>query len=233
MRALSLNTSLKMLKFIPDGVVFDCDSTLSTIEGIDELAALHGCAAAVKALTDQAMNGEIPLEAVYGKRLELIRPSRADLDTIARHYLATLVPGAHELVQHLQARGIAVAIVSGGLRDALLPLAHALGIAAENVFAVPLNFDDHGQYASLPDHPLTTAQGKAQIVAQWKKARQLKQVVMIGDGMSDVAARAPDAADAVIGYGGVIVRDAVRQQADCFTTAATLIDLLALLNLES
>lgn len=220
------------LNFIPDGVVFDCDSTLSTLEGIDELAALHGCVAPVKALTKQAMNGDIPLEAVYGKRLELIRPSRNDLHTIAEQYLATIVPGAHEIIRALQARGIKVAIVSGGLLDAILPLADALKVPRDSVFAVPLEFDDNGAYRALPAHPLTTAHGKAEIIAAWKKARKLKHVVMIGDGMSDIAARAPDAADAVLGYGGVVVREAVRREADVFSTAANLLDLLPLLRLE-
>ena len=218
-----------VLKFTPDAVVFDCDSTLSTLEGIDELAAIAGVREEVAALTNQAMNGDVPLEAVYGKRLELIRPNRADLAVIAREYLATLVPGAKETIAALQARGIAVAIVSGGLRDAILPLANALGIDEENLFAVPLEFDGNGDYLALPEHPLTTAHGKADVIAAWKKRHGFKQVVMIGDGMSDIAARAEGAADAVIGYGGIIVRDAVREKADHYSTAADLRDLLPLL----
>lgn len=219
------------LKFIPDGIVFDCDSTLSTLEGIDELAALHDCAPAVRALTDQAMNGSIALEAVYGKRLDLIRPRRSDLADIAARYLATLVPGAQETIAALHARNIPVAIVSGGLRDAILPLAAKLGIAPEHVFAVPLHFDAQGDYAGLPEHPLTTAHGKADVVAAWKKAHGLQRVVMIGDGMSDIAARAPGAADAVIAYAGVVRRDAVCTRADLCSTDANLSALLPLLNL--
>lgn len=217
------------LKFTPDAVVFDCDSTLSTLEGIDELAAIAGVREEVAALTNQAMNGDVPLEAVYGKRLELIRPGRADLAVIAREYLDTLVPGAKQTIAALQARGVAVAIVSGGLRDAILPLANALGIDEANLFAVPLEFDGNGDYLALPDHPLTTAHGKADVIAAWKKQHGFKQVVMIGDGMSDIAARAEGAADAVIGYGGIIVRAAVREKADHYSTAADLRDLLPLL----
>jgi phosphoserine phosphatase len=50
-------------------VIFDCDSTLSTIEGIDELARLsdseNEVAVRIAALTKRAMEGDIPLEAVY------------------------------------------------------------------------------------------------------------------------------------------------------------------------
>lgn len=217
------------LKFTPDAVVFDCDSTLSSLEGIDELAALAGVRAEVETLTHQAMNGDVPLEAVYGKRLELIRPGRADLAQIAREYLATLVPGARETIAALQARGIAVAIVSGGLRDAIVPLAKALGIDDANLFAVPLEFDGNGDYLALPNHPLTTAHGKADIIVAWKKRHGFRQVIMVGDGMSDIAARAEGAADAVIGYGGVIVREAVREKADVFVVEQDLQTLLPLL----
>ena len=63
-------------------VLLDCDSTLSAIEGIDELAVQ--CREEVAALTDAAMRGLIPLEEVYGRRLELVRPTRAGLDALGQ-----------------------------------------------------------------------------------------------------------------------------------------------------
>ena len=54
-------------------VLFDCDSTLSTIEGIEELAAANR--PEIVALTEAAMRGEVPLETVYAKRLELVQPT--------------------------------------------------------------------------------------------------------------------------------------------------------------
>ena len=64
-----------------DAVVFDCDSTLSELEGIDELAG--GRSAEVSELTARAMAGELPMEAVYGRRLELLRPTRTELEQVA------------------------------------------------------------------------------------------------------------------------------------------------------
>lgn len=200
----------------PDGVVFDCDSTLSRIEGIDALAAIRQCESTVAALTDQAMNGETPLEAVYRRRLDLIRPERRDLETIAERYLATRIPGAQETIAVLQNAGIPVAIVSGGLREAIIPLALVLGVAAEDVFAVVLEFDAENHYCGIVPSPLTTATGKRGVVADWKMKHHLAQVCMVGDGMSDVCARGEDAADTVIGYGGVVSRAAVRSAADAF-----------------
>jgi len=62
-------------------ICFDCDSTLSTIEGIDELARVRGSDVfkQVEAMTHQAMDGKIPVEEVFGKRLEIIKPTRNDV----------------------------------------------------------------------------------------------------------------------------------------------------------
>ena len=64
--------------------LFDCDSTLSKVEGVDQLA---GGRADVAGLTKAAMDGVVPLDQVYARRLELVRPSRADLDRIGRKYV--------------------------------------------------------------------------------------------------------------------------------------------------
>ncbi|MCC5790262.1 MAG: hypothetical protein JJT75_11550, partial [Opitutales bacterium] len=62
-------------------IVFDCDSTLSTIEGVDELARLKGESVYrdIEAMTNSAMNGEIAVEEVFAKRLALLNPSRDDV----------------------------------------------------------------------------------------------------------------------------------------------------------
>ena len=98
-----------------DAVCFDCDSTLSRIEGIDELAKRAGCEAEIAALTKAAMNGQVPLDAVYGKRLERVRPGRADLDWLAQRYVEEIVPGARETIHTLVRLGKPAYVVSGGI----------------------------------------------------------------------------------------------------------------------
>ena len=219
------------LDFQPDGVLFDCDSTLSSVEGIDELAANAGCRDEIAALTDQAMNGEVPLEAVYSKRLDIIQPHRDDLAAIAQHYLDTITTGAAETITTLQNRGIKVGIISGGLRDAILPLAKKLGIDETDVHAVELDFDDDGSYRAVKPSPLTTANGKRKIAAAWKQRHSLSHTVLIGDGASDVAALG--GVDAVIGYGGIVIRANVEQTATLFYREQDLRGLLPILGIVS
>ena len=71
---------------------FDVDSTLVTIEGIDVLADGNP---EIARLTDAAMNGEIPLDQVYAKRLEMIRPSQDRVEQLGATYVASLVEGAN------------------------------------------------------------------------------------------------------------------------------------------
>ena len=74
-------------------VVFDCDSTLAAIEGIDELCRVLPPeeAAQVAALTNAAMNGDVPLAEVYDSRLSIVRPSLEDLEAVGRRYVERLV----------------------------------------------------------------------------------------------------------------------------------------------
>lgn len=207
-------------------VCFDCDSTLSRIEGIDELARKSGQFDQVAALTDAAMNGELPLESVYRARLELIKPTRQAIEDLAQLYIDEVVPGAIETIATLQANGKPVHIVSGGLRQAILPLAEFLGVPAENVHAVDVFFDVEGRFVNFAtDSPLSVSGGKAEICRQLVEG--YSSVIMIGDGKTDLEAQQSGAT--VIGFGGVIAREAVRQQADHFVDDGSLTSVLPFL----
>ena len=165
-------------------VVFDCDSTLSTIEGIEELTAEHP---EIAALTADAMEGRVPLEEVYGKRLELARPVVSDMGRIAERYQATALAGAGELVAALHHLGKRVEIVSGGLLPAVRPFGVQLGVPADRIHAVDLSFDGAGVYADYDrGSPLARAGGKRELLA----ARFPEgDVALVGDGATDLEAR--------------------------------------------
>ncbi len=125
---------------------FDCDSTLTRIEGIDELARRAGREAEIASLTEAAMNGAIPLEAVYAKRLDLVRPDRAALAWLAERYTDEMVSGAAETIATLRRHDKAVYVVTSGLLQAVAEFAHVLGLAPAQVHAVEVHFDAAGAY---------------------------------------------------------------------------------------
>jgi phosphoserine phosphatase len=205
-------------------VVFDCDSTLAAIEGIDQLAAGHRNE--VAALTDAAMRGEVPLEAVYGRRLELIRPDRAAIERLAALYLDALVPDARGTVAALQAAGVSVYIVSGGLVPPVAAVARALGVPRENVAAVGIRFGDDGEYAGFEaESPLARQDGKRSVIAAWVPPVP-RPSLLVGDGATDLAAR--PAVDAFAAYAGVVARDAVLAEADVVLIHPSLAPVAAL-----
>ena len=206
-----------------DVICFDCDSTLSRVEGIDELARRNGLFEEVAALTDRAMNGELALESVYEHRLDLIKPTRADIDWLADLYIAEMVDGVRETVKTLLDSGKQVHIVSGGLRQAILPLAELLGVAEENVHAVDVMFDDNGGYQDFLRHsPLAMSGGKARICRRLRM--RFSALAMVGDGKTDLEAK--EAGAYMIGFGGVVRRPLVEQQADCFVADPSLTAVL-------
>ncbi|ATG89039.1 HAD-IB family phosphatase [Methylomonas koyamae] len=206
-----------------DVVCFDCDSTLSRIEGIDELARRNGIFDEVAALTDAAMNGELALEEVYAKRLELIKPDKASIDWLAALYISELVEGVVETVAALQANAKQIHIISGGLRQAILPLAAQLGIPEQHVHAVDIEFGADGGYLDFARHsPLAVSGGKARICRRLRM--QHSSLVMVGDGKTDLEAK--QAGAYMIGFGGVVRRPLVEDQADCYVADASLTAIL-------
>jgi phosphoserine phosphatase len=206
-----------------DAICFDCDSTLTTLEGIDELAVRAGCVDAIAPLTAAAMDGTLSIEEVYAKRLDLIRPDRAAIAWLGERYTVELVAGAAETIAALHHLNKSVHVVSGGLLQPVAHLAACLGIPSANVHAVSVNFDTAGAYAGFDmASPLARADGKATIVcaiiAQWGAT------ALVGDGVTDLRAR--DGGAFVVGFGGVAARPAVIARADTFVPGPSLRDTL-------
>ncbi|PKM13047.1 MAG: haloacid dehalogenase [Gammaproteobacteria bacterium HGW-Gammaproteobacteria-3] len=209
-----------------DRICFDFDSTLSRIEGIDELAKRAGLGPEMARLTDAAMNGEVPLEAIYERRLALIKPDRQAIDWLAELYLREIVEGVAEVFGALLAQGKAVYIISGGLRQAIEPMARWLNLPASHVHAVDIVFNADGSYRDFDqDCVLAKAGGKAQICRQLSHPQQT--LAMIGDGNTDLEAK--QAGAYFIGFGGVVERPIVRAHADFFIADTSLLPVLDVL----
>lgn len=199
-------------------IFLDCDSTLSAIEGIDELARLRGddVFEACANMTNRAMNGEIEIEAVYGERLKLIKPSREECLAIGKEYISTIEPHVRELVTWLKGNGWTPIILSGGLTQVIEPLAVELGI--ETVEAVDIKFNDDGSYDRfVSECPTSRMGGKIEIIERAKAAGGVSATVMVGDGVSDLETKS--VVDLFIGYGRVVARDKVKAGAEVFVNA--------------
>jgi phosphoserine phosphatase len=202
-------------------VFFDVDSTLVTIEGIDVLANGHP---EIVRLTEAAMNGEIPLDEVYGRRLDVIRPSRADVDALGARYVASMTDGAEETIATLQRAGADVHLVTAGIAQAIAPLAEKLNIAPRAVHAVALQFDDDGSYRDFDRRSFLTRNGGKELVVHAILARAKGRSAFIGDGVSDLETK--PVVSLFIGFGGVHTRARVKENAEVYVSEPTLTAVL-------
>ena len=188
-------------------VVLDVDSTISALEGIDWLAERRDAdvAATVVALTNDAMDARVPLDEVYERRLRIIRPTRDEIAQLASIYLATALPGVRDAVVAWLRAGVRVVLVSGGLRDAILPLAAWLGVTAEDVYAVDVDYDDAGVVRGVDAEALLARRGgKPLLVASLALPRP---VLAVGDGATD--AELVSVVDRFLAFTGVVRRESV------------------------
>ncbi len=225
-----------------DLIFFDCDSTLSAIEGIDELARLKGKEGRVGLLTNKAMDGELDLADVYGKRLRAIKPTLAQLKAVEERYWETVVEDAPEVIAALQFLGKEVFIISGGLIDAVKGFGRRLGLQPERIRAVELEYNELSgrwwdyhepgaqqakTYLDYSEGPLTISSGKSKIISELAGRLPGKRV-MIGDGASDLATK--PLVDLFVGYGGVVARETVKAEADVFLQDPSLAAILPLVS---
>lgn len=227
---------------VADIVIFDCDSTLSTIEGIDELARMTGYEYDVAMLTKRAMEGDVPLETVYGHRLVTVNPTQEQVRAIANHYRETVVPGAQEVIEAFQALGTEVFIVSGGLIEPVRDFGVWLGVPRDHIFAVNMEYDQlagkwwryweqpggrnpRANYLAVEANPLTGTLGKNQVASRIR-SQNPGRVLLIGDGLSDLEAAVD--VDLFVGFGGAVFRQRIADEAPIYIHSLTLAPLLPL-----
>jgi len=198
-------------------IIFDCDSTLSSIEGVDELARVAGEEATqeIEKMTAEAMEGKIALESIFAKRLDIIQPSVDSVSKIGQMYIDTVEPSAKQVIASLKNQGWTAIILSGGYRQAIRPLADYLGV--EEIEAVDLYFNEDGSYRDFDrNYPSTRNGGKPEVVKCLKDKYSPSKIVAIGDGVSDLESK--PVVDMFIGFGRYAVREKVKQEANYFIT---------------
>lgn len=122
--------------------IFDIESTLTPIEGLDFIARSKGedISEKVKNLTNQGMSGANFADGLLA-RLALVRPSQEDFDSLKTLYLKNITKGAEDLIKFLNSQAdTRVILVSGGITELLVDFSTKIGIAnpQEELFAVSI-----------------------------------------------------------------------------------------------
>lgn len=179
--------------FVPGGrrladfrlLVMDMDSTLITMETIDELADMVNLKTEVAAITAQAMRGEIEYDESLRRRLALLEG--LDESALQRVYNERLKfsPGAEQLLAPVQRAGIKTLLVSGGftyITDRLKPRVK-LDYTHSNVLEVK-----DGRLTGKVIGGIVNANAKRamllKVAAELKISRE--QIAGVGDGANDL-----------------------------------------------
>jgi phosphoserine phosphatase len=167
-------------------VAMDMDSTLITIECIDEIADLAGVKDQVAAITAAAMRGELEFRESLARRVALL--AGLEESALARVYdeRLQLSPGAEALLARCRDTGAKTLLVSGGFTYFTDRLKARLGLdhTLSNVLAT-----DGDRLAGRVIGEIVDAQGKAAEVRRVREALGLarREVLVLGDGANDLA----------------------------------------------
>ncbi|MDO8293061.1 MAG: phosphoserine phosphatase SerB [Gallionella sp.] len=179
--------------FVPHGrslkdfglLVMDMDSTLITIECIDEIADMQGLKPQVAAITEAAMRGEIDFAESLRRRVALLEG--LDEHALQRVYdeRLQLSPGAETLLTKLKEHGIRTLLVSGGFVFFTERLKARLGL--DFTHANTLEVAD-GKLTGRVLGKIFDAQGKADWLVKIREELELgpEQVIAMGDGANDL-----------------------------------------------
>lgn len=219
-----------LLKTAIDTIVFDCDGTLSAIEGIDELANVQHVGPAVKALTQTAMEKTGLNPELYQKRLSLVKPSRDQVQSLGQHYFEHRVADVEEVMQILQHLKKNIYLISAGILDAVVIFGEMLKIPREHIFAVELSFDDEGNFLDFSrSSPLINNSGKRDVIKHIKSIHS--EIIYVGDGLNDLAVI--DLVTRFIGYGGVFFRENIAKLCEYYLRHRSLAAILPLVLTEN
>jgi phosphoserine phosphatase len=166
-------------------VVMDMDSTLITIECIDEIAGMQGLKPQVARITEAAMRGELDFAESLRRRVELLKG--LDESALQRVYdeRLRLTAGAETLLTRLKTHGIKTLLVSGGFVYFTERLKQRLGL--DYAHANTLEIID-GKLTGKVLGDIVDAQAKADWLISTRDALQLRpeQVIAMGDGANDL-----------------------------------------------
>ncbi len=197
-------------------IVSDMDSTLITIECIDEIAAGVGLKEQVAEITEQSMRGELDFEQSLRRRVALLAGLREEVLQEVYDSVLQLSPGAEYLLEECRRHNVKFMLVSGGFTFFTDRLKQRLGL--DYAYANTLQAEN-GVLTGRLEGRIIDAQAKADLLREHREALGLRpeQVLAMGDGANDIPMlqaagfgiayrakpKAEVAADAAVRYGGL------------------------------
>ncbi|WP_169544687.1 phosphoserine phosphatase SerB [Sneathiella aquimaris] len=163
----------------------DMDSTIITVECIDELADFAGLKAEVSAITEKAMNGELDFNEAFKARVAMLKGLPEETLQKTFEHRVRLTPGARTLVRTMKANGAYTALVSGGFTFFTSRVREITGFDMDD--SNRLLFEN-GKLTGEAAEPILNSQAKLDNLNRLKAELNLQteDVAAIGDGANDI-----------------------------------------------
>ena len=166
-------------------LISDMDSTMITVECIDELADYAGIKTQIAAITERAMQGEMDFEEALRGRVALLEGLATTAIQQCLDERVRIMPGAETLVRTMAQRGAATILVSGGFTKFAKPVAQAVGFGS---FHANILGEGDGVLTGALDGPVVDSARKDELLQSGAQAASLPLdlCMAVGDGANDI-----------------------------------------------
>lgn len=165
-------------------LIADMDSTMITVECIDELADYAGIKTQIADITERAMRGELDFAGALHERVALLKGLEDSAIDRCRVERVKIMPGANVLVRTMKVRGARALLVSGGFTRFTGPVAEEIGF--DSAVANVLDIID-GTLAGTVALPIVDAARKrAELEQAIAGGIDRALTLAVGDGANDI-----------------------------------------------
>lgn len=166
-------------------LISDMDSTMITVECIDELADYAGIKDQIAEITERAMQGELDFEEALRGRVALLKGLDQSAINRCLDERVNIMPGAQTLVKTMRKLGAETILVSGGFTSFAEPVAKTIGFERfeANILGI-----ENDQLTGLLDGPIVASSRKAELLDQSINTFGLNALasLAVGDGANDI-----------------------------------------------
>jgi len=200
--------------------IIDFDSTITKVEGLDELAAIslasnpqrEKIVSQIRHLTDMGMNGEISFSEALSQRLSLLEANREHLKALVSFLETKISDSFSSNKSFLKEYASQIIVVSSGFKEFIIPIIESLGLDPENVYANTFVFDESGKITGVDEtNVLAQDGGKVKLLQSLNLDGHIS---VIGDGYTDYELRKVGIADRFYAFTENIERKKVTENAD-------------------
>ena len=165
-------------------LIADMDSTMITVECIDELADYAGIKPQIAEITERAMRGELDFAGALHERVALLKGLPDSAIDQCRVERVRVMPGAKALVRTMKARGARTLLVSGGFTRFTGPIAAEIGFDAH--VANVLEIADGALLGTVETPIVDAARKRPELDAAIAQGVERALTLAVGDGANDI-----------------------------------------------